>query len=90
VTARSASDVPTTAEARLVARFGEAVSPETIRCVLRDAYSALASTSRIATYVGVLAERAAEAELATMVADGGPTGAGVVTPGLAARLLQSQ
>jgi hypothetical protein len=71
VTVGSERDVPTTAEARLVARFGAALPLETIRCALRDAHSELASESRITAYVAVLAERAAAAKLATMVADRG-------------------
>jgi hypothetical protein len=60
----------TTAEDRLVARFGDRVPPEAIRCALRDAHDALAASSRVTSYLGVLAERVAAARLEALAGVG--------------------
>jgi hypothetical protein len=56
---------------RLSAYFGGSIPADTIHRVLHDEYQALVSTSRIATYLPLLAERAAQARLSRMARERG-------------------
>ena len=52
------------AAARLTARYGQLLGPDTIRLVLHEAYEALLANASVTTFLPVLAERSAAARLA--------------------------
>jgi hypothetical protein len=57
-------DLLAPAAARLTARYGQLVGPDTVRLVLHETYEALLADATVTTYLPILAERSAATRLA--------------------------